>query len=210
MYIPTKLLENFPEIIMAENFKENNLNFNWDTIFDIITEIPTQKNKDKLFPYNCKIKELLELLLEFDMKFFDKYDLEKYSSKKENIYRNIVLGLYLNIFEVETPSKGNIPQVYKISDLGEYITKLDWKERYFIIICQLLKSETCRKTLFKYIENKMNNKTYKKDEMIKDIESILIQTNEIPDGTIEADSTFIKCAEAVFDWIEWIINLINK
>jgi len=142
-----------------------------------------------------RVINICELLKERELSRDDITDMYAFNVRQTNYYTGAAqyLGLLKKL-------KDSSISTYKLSDIGEQILSLNYKQRQLAYCDLILSHKPFSDTLDKYLENGSMPST---EEIIR----IMKQSNLY---NVESENTFERRASTIKSWLNWIIGLINE
>ncbi|MDE7394928.1 MAG: transcriptional regulator, partial [Clostridiales bacterium] len=143
-----------------------------------------------------RIINLMELLAEKTLSKREITDEYAFDERQTNYYTDA--GRYLGLINKSQNQDDKI--VFDLTDLGERIMSLAFRERQLEIVRQILKHRVFNETLKLHLQfGEMPN--------VQTIVKIMKESNLF---NINSESTFVRRASTVMRWIEWILSIIEE
>lgn len=167
-------------------------------IENLLKTVPLVQEPQMPFPQAnsmSRIINLIELLHEKPMTKQDITTEYAFDERQTNYYT--AAGRYLELIEKWRDDQHNI--VFRLSRMGHYIMRLEYKERQLAIATQILKHKAFNETLKVHLRCGEMPDTTKVVQIMK--QSNLYQ--------VESDSTYKRRSSTITGWINWILSIIE-
>ena len=175
-----------------------------DTAIEI-TDIQAALQKTKIMPEPKvpfpqadifeRVINICELLNEQELSRNDVTEQYSFDARQTNYYTDA--ARYLGLLDKK---RGGVVPVYKLSEVGRRILKLNFKQRQLAYCNCVLSHKAFSDTLHKYFESGNMPSTSK-------IIKIMKQSNLY---RVESDSTFKRRSSTIKGWLNWIVSLIDR
>ena len=168
-------------------------------IENVLRTTPEIREPDVSFPQAnsmSRIINLVELLCEKPITKQDITSQYAFDERQTNYYTDA--GRYLGLIEKSRDIENNV--LFKLSERGKHIMRLEYRERQLAIVAQILAHKVFRETLKLHLEC---------GEM-PDLHTIVGIMKNANLYHVEADSTYERRASTIIGWINWILGTIEE
>lgn len=144
----------------------------------------------------ARIINLIELLYE---KVMTKHDITSeygFDERQTNYYTDA--GRYLDLIEKDKDSHGNI--IFKLSNVGQYIMRLPYKERQLAVVKQILTHRVFNETLKLHLKYGEMPSTQLVVRIMKDSNLY----------NIGSETTYVRRSSTITGWINWILSIVDE
>lgn len=185
------------ELINQKNYIIST-NISLQDIFNILSNVIIINEPDIPFPQADKMDRIINLMELLNECVMNKQEITlkyEFDERQTNYYTDA--ARYLNLIEKYYDEFGS--PWFRLTDIGNHIMHLNYKERQLAIINQILSHSVFNKVLDMYLQNgEIPNKNI--------IINIMKNSGLF---NIEADSTYYRRTFTITSWINWILERVD-